>query len=81
MDRTTAQLREEQGNFEELTEKMEEILNKPKEGRTEAEYWQDREAIEVLKRQFRKLGIKTHGRQLQRQGGISHQLHKRKGEL
>ena len=53
VDRMTAQVREEQDNFDELMGKMEELLSKPKEGRTEAEFWQDKEAIEVLKRQFR----------------------------
>ena len=79
VDRMTAQVKEEQGNSEELMEQMEEILNKPKEGRPEDGYWQDREAIEAIKRQFRELEIKTHDRQLQRQEGISHQLHKLKG--
>ena len=60
---------------------MGEISNKPKEGRTEAEFWQDREAIEVIKRQFRELEIKTHARQVQRQAGMAHQLHKLKGAL
>ena len=81
MDRTTAKVREEQNNFEELMETMEEILGKTKEGRTEAEFWQDKEAIEVLKRQFREQESETHDRQLQRQAGVAHQLQKLKGEL
>ena len=64
----------------EIVDRMKEVRKKTLLGRTNEELMQDREAVELAKRQIRALGARTHTRNKLRKAGMALQLFKTRCE-